>query len=289
MSVGEALGRPELRDGLLWGAAAGGGVLAAATAALVARRRPQGWPIAGLVMVAAPTAALDRRGDRPGLWLLIGVVLLGLAGLLPLPWRVPALVPGALAVAAAIPTALPAWAVALVAVAAVVAGTAGPVVDRRHRPGVGPALLAGTAIGAWACVPDVEQVGVVAGAAVAVAVLALLVPLRLGAAGAAAAAGLVLWAAAAGAPGRPAALVGATAGLGVLVIGVVALPHRPTMRAGLTAAAGQALLLTVTSRIAGLRPTPLPALGIAAGALLIALAAAVLLARVRVGGIVEDA
>lgn len=282
MSVAEALRRPELRDGLLWGVAAGAPVVVAGAAAALGGRRPRGWPVAGAVVVVASAAALAGLGRTPEPGLLAGVILLGLAGLLPLPWRIPGLVPGAVVVASQIPPFLPAWARPLVAVGCVVAGACAPLVDSRHRPGVGPALLAGAAIGAWACVPDVEQAGVVAGAAAAVAVLALVLPMRLGPGGAAAA-GLLLWAAASGAVARPASLIGAAASLGLLVVGVAALPRSPTLRAGAAIVAGQAVLLAVTSRIAGLQSSALLASEIAAGALLITASGAALLPHARAG------
>ena len=282
MSVGEALRRPELRDGALWGAAAAAPVALAALAATIGGHRPRRWPVAGLVVVAGSTAAFARQGEALAVPLLAGVILLGLAGLVPLHWRVPALAPGALLLASEIPSSLPTWAGGLVAAGCVVAGAFGPLVDSRHHPGVGPALLAGAALGAWACVPDVEQAGVVAGAAGAIALVALVVPMSLGASGTAAASGLLLWAAASGAIGRPASLIGAAASLGLLVVGVVGLPRAPTLRAGAAIVAGQAALIAVTSRVAGLRPSGTMAAGIASGALLLAsVTAALLVSRTR--------
>lgn len=270
MSIGEALRRPELRQGFAWGAAIGVPVVVGGVVARMTRWRALGWPLAGVVVVAASGVGLLRSDAESGLPLALpaGLLLLGLGGIGPLPWRVAALATGATALASATPEELPAWAVVVVFLAAASAGATAPLVDGRHRPGVGPALLAGTALGSWACVPDVEQAGVVAGAAVATAALSLLVPLRLGRAGAPAATGLVLWAAAGGAVGRPVALVGATAGLGLLVAGVVCLPDYPTVRVGVLTVVGQAVLVAMTSRVAGLQSSLAPAMLIAAGTVL---------------------
>jgi hypothetical protein len=111
----------------------------------------------------------------------------------------------------------------------VVAGLAGLLLadfDRRwRRRGLAPMLLAVSAGGIWAAVPDVEVALVVLGVTIPITLLGWPSPLvrsgpppSLGAVGALAVAGLFTWTAAAGAAGRPAAVAGGLVCLGVLVV-----------------------------------------------------------------------
>jgi hypothetical protein len=149
--------------------------------------------------------------------------------------------------------------------------------------GLGPALVALGATGVFVCVPDTEQAMPVFGAAVGVAVVALLLGSpRLGAGGVALV-GIVLWAAAVGGSGRPGSIVGAFAS--VLVVAL-----EPVVRARTHAVGGQrgrvgawivlgveAAGVFLVSRVAGLERSVLVATVIA---MPVVLAVAVVLALI---------
>jgi hypothetical protein len=92
--------------------------------------------------------------------------------------------------------------------------------------GIVPALYGISAVGALVCLPDTEQVLVLAVVAVATAIAALVEPrVAFGRSGSMALVGMFGWIAATGGIGRPAAIVGALGSLGVLVLaGGLALP-----------------------------------------------------------------
>src|SRR5207237_8274580 len=81
--------------------------------------------------------------------------------------------------------------------------------DRANaRAGLGPVLMAVTALAAYTSLPDTEQIAAVAGAALPIALLGAPLPVAsLGGPAAPSALGLVAWASAAGRPARPGALV----------------------------------------------------------------------------------
>ena len=218
----------ELHAGLVAGAA--GTLAVLALLVLRVRRaapdeRPPPWPYGGLVVVAAGLAAVHAVDPVP--WdVLLGVVgvtaavdLVAATGR-PTWWRAAAALPFALLIATA--DALPrlAWFQVLVAVAVAGGGALAAATDTAWRDeAAAPILLAVTAAGTYAAVPDTELALAVVGVALWFAVLAFPWPLaRLGAGGAAGAVALVVWAAAFGARGRPAALVGAVACLGLLAV-----------------------------------------------------------------------
>ena len=262
------MSRPELRQGALEGAAAVGLIVSVASAWRIAGRSIVSWPVGGVLGVVAALLALHRGVGVP--WMVVaGLGLLVLGGLAPMPWRLLALTPGALALAAQVPATLPVWARPLTAGAVLAVAAAGPELDTDHRPGVGPTLMAGAALGAWACVPDVEWAAAVAAAFAVVAAGSFWPPLRLGQALVGPGAGLVLWAAAEGARGRPAALVGAVAGLGLFVV----VPLRRSLTGSsrrshgwgraVVILAGQMAYVALTSRVAGLQTDPWAAAGLA--------------------------
>jgi hypothetical protein len=166
-----------------------------------------------------------------------------------------AVVPGAWVVAAhgAIPGEP--W-VRVLVFATIVAGSALVAdLDRRTaRLGVGPVLLAVSVGGVYATVPDTEQALVLLGVAGPVALLGW--PLRragLGRAGSAAAVSVLAWTAAVGGVGRPSSIVGAVACLGLFVVGP--LIRRPDRFRAPTMVAAHAVLVLISARVAGLRPT----------------------------------
>jgi hypothetical protein len=143
--------------------------------------------------------------------------------------------------------------------AAVVAHT-----DRAWRDeALAPALLALTVLGVYFTVPDTEEAAALVGVALPLAALGW--PLRLsalGRSGAAASIALVIWVAAIGGRGRPPAIVGSVACLGLLVglsVGRWLMPRAGATLARVSrslvivlALAGQLWLVWMGSRLAGL-------------------------------------
>jgi hypothetical protein len=180
----------------------------------------------------------------------------------------------------------------------VVAGALLADFDRRWRAhGLAPPLLAVTAAGIYATVPDVEAALVVLGATLPVALLgwpgrwrrgtaaAASPPPSLGVVGALAVAGLLAWTVAAGGAGRPGSVVGGSLCLGVLAVEPLARLVEPRRRSallrgpvGLTALGAHLVLVAVAARVVGRAETvvaALPAAGLTlAAALAVALAAA---------------
>jgi hypothetical protein len=216
------------RDGLLAGVV---GLLLIGGLALAVRRPPARGPLglAGIAVVLATLFGLERlEALADDEQLLVGLLVLAAGALLAgrLPW------PLALGVVAAIPgAALVAstsdvadidldWVRALTFVTT--AGGAALVADfdrYNARAGLAPVLLPVTALGMYTTVPDTEQAAVLVGATLPLALLGWPKPLAaLGAPGAAATVGLVVWTASVGGRGRPGAIVGAMACLGVMLI-----------------------------------------------------------------------
>jgi hypothetical protein len=235
--------------------------LAAALACLGAasRRRERPVPVAGLALAAATAAGLAVTGAPAG----------------------PAL----------------GWP-ALAAITVVVAAALGAFDRRWGRLGLPPALLAVTAAGIWACVPDVEGPLVLLGAVVPVALLGRPGPLAgrwpgaaaFGAAGSAAVAAVLVWVVATGGAGRPGSVVGGLACLGLLLVEPAVRLLDPRRRGPLdpvegrpglawAALAAQAILAGFASRVAGRPESTAAALVLAVLGLGVALAAGVVLAR----------
>jgi hypothetical protein len=223
-----------------------------------ARRVEGPAPVAGLLLAAAFLAALAALGALP---MPLAPDLLG-AGL-----RL------------------------LVALVMVVGGWLLADFDRRWRgDGLGPVLVAVSAAGIYATVPDTEQALVALGVAVPLAALGWPLPLAaLGRAGAFAATGVLLWVTATGGAGRASSVVGGVACLGLLAVEPLARRLQPGHRSVLEALPGGRWrvpaatavhlgLVYLASRVAGLRPTVTQAALLAAavliGATLLALLAA---------------
>ena len=190
----------------------------------------------------------------------------------------------------------PALGVATAAVAAALAAF-----DRRWRGlGLAPVLLAVTAAGIWATVPDVEAALVLLGAALPMTVLgwplflARRAPARpppaLGVAGSLAVAGVLVWAVASGGSGRPGSVVGGLACLGLLAVEPAVRGLDPRRRSPLdllegrpglawAALAAQLALVAVAARVVGRPERAATALALAALELGLALAAGVAVAR----------
>ena len=223
------------------------------------RRREHPPAVAGLALAAAAVA---------------GFALTGAPGGPALPW--PALLPIAVAVAAALAS-----------------------FDRRWRElGLLPALLAVTAAGIWATVPDVEAALVLLGAAVPLALLGRPGPLAgrlpgaaaFGVAGSVAVAAVLVWTVASGGAARPGSVVGGLACLGLLAVEPAVRLLDPRRRSPLdplegrpglawAALAVQLALVVVAARVAGRPEGAATALALAALELGLALAAGAVLAR----------
>lgn len=215
-------------------------------------------------------------------------------------------------VAATDPPAALALPLPAVAAAAVVAGALLADFDRRwRRHGLAPLLLAISAAGIYATVPDVEAPLVVLGASLPMALLgwpgplapaglpapwrrpaaprvagaaAPAIPPSVGVVGAVAVAGLLAWTVAAGGAGRPGSVVGGLLCLGVLVVEPLARLLDPRRRSALargpvawTALGAHLVLVAVAARVVGRAGTvaaALPPAGLTlAAALAVALAA----------------
>ena len=184
------------------------------------------------------------------------------------------------------------------AVAAVAAALAA--FDRRwRRPRLAPALLAVTAAGIWATVPDTEAALVLLGATVAMTLLGWPSPLAgraagpppgYGVAGSVAVAAVLVWAVATGGTPRPGSVVGSLACLGLLAVEPVARGLDPRRRSPLdpvarrpglawAALAAQVALVAMASRVVGRLEGVAPALLLAGIELGLAVAAAVAVAR----------
>ena len=262
------------RTEFLTGLVAGGVALALRLLVSVgsrARARPGWeWGSAGLLFAGAALVGLDvTHGVAGGL---VGGTALAAAGAaiagtvvdgtavrgtrrLSLVAQAAAVVPGAWVVAAH--SAIPGepW-VRVLVFATIVAGSALVAdLDRRTaRLGLGPVLFAVSVGGVYATVPDTEQALVLLGVAVPVALLGW--PLRragLGRAGSAAAVSVLAWTAAVGGVGRPSSIVGAVGCLGLFVVGPVI--RRPVRLRFSALVATHALLVLISARVAGLRPT----------------------------------
>jgi len=223
------------------------------------RRRERPPAVAGLALAAAAVAGFALTGAPAGP---------------ALPW--PVLLPVTVAVAAALAS-----------------------FDRRWRElGLLPALLAATAAGIWATVPDVEAALVLLGAAVPLILLGRPGPLAgrlpgaaaFGVAGSVAVAAVLVWTVASGGAARPGSVVGGLACLGLLAVEPAVRLLDPRRRSPLdplegrpglawAALAVQLVLVAVAARVVGRPEAAATALALAALELGLALAAGAVLAR----------
>jgi hypothetical protein len=269
----------EFRAGLGFGTVASGALLFAyLVVRALGRARP--FPLAGLVITVGGLWSIADARPVPKA-VVVGVVGIGAAALVCLRrvslWFSVALaVPFAGAIGFLGDVVAVAWVRALVIVAASGGAIFVSVFDhnwREESPGV--PLLAVTAVGMYATVPDTEAMAAAVG--VVLPFVALGWPIRvatLGRSGAAAAVALLVWAGAVGAGGRPASIVGVVACLGLLVgvpAGKVLLPRggavlRRALRQWLIPAmlTCHVLLVIVASRLAGRVSDPVLAVVIGA-------------------------
>lgn len=303
----QGLRLPEFAAGVEWGAAG----LVAGLAIVAWHRRNHGHrqlPLGGLLMVAATLGAFAQTGHLFA-GLAVAVVALVVGGLLAdylvvavgqpngaaavVALRAGLAVPGAwlLAERAGLAGIDPAWVRLTVGVVTVAAGVAVADLDRRSAErGLGPMLMAITAVGLYETVPDTDLALVLLGAIGVVALAAFPWPLMSLGGGASAVVGLLAWVAAVGGRGRLSAVVGGVACLGLLVAepagrllaggGPGATDRLPARRRWVVAVAGaQAVVVVVASRLAGARHDLAGAIAVASGAL----GAAAVLAAVIAG------
>jgi len=216
------------RDGLLAGVV---GLVMVGGLALAVRRPSKNGPLAlaGIAVVLATLFGLERL-EAPGddEQLLVGLVVLAAGALVtarfrwPLGLAVLAAVPGAALVASTsdISNIDIDWVRALTFVTIAVGAPLVADFDRENaRAGLAPVLLVVTALGMYTTVPDTEQAAILVGATLPLGLLGWPKPLAsLGAPGAAATVGLIVWTASVGGRGRPGAIVGAMACLGVMLL-----------------------------------------------------------------------
>lgn len=286
------------------------GLIAAVAVGLAAAIARPVRPWAGLAFgVATVVAMADRFSDADRFpvtgELVAGLAVLAAAGVVTARWhplvRMAAAVPGAVIVARSTDLSdvadltAPGWAVPTIVVATVVGGALAGEADRAlGRHGVAPVMLAATVLGVYATTPDTEHARVLAGAALAIALLGWPRPLAsLGVAGSFVAAALVSWTAVVDGLGRPGAIVGGVACLGLLVVeplvrGALGAPRplRPLpVRDALVVGALHLGLVAACSRVAGLRTSASQALIISAVAYAVAAGA---LAALRLRALRRD-
>jgi hypothetical protein len=284
----------EFRAGLGFGIVASGALLLAALLATV-RDRGRPLPLGGVVIAAGALWAFADTRPVPNA-VVIGVVGIGAAAALASfrwvsPWHSVALaVPFAWAIGFHGDVVDVAWARILVTVAAsggAILVSAFDYAWREEAPGL--TLLAVTAVGMYATVPDTEQVAAALGVVLPLVVLGWPVRLAtLGRPGAAAAVAMLMWAGGVGAQGRPASIVGFVVCLGLLAaapVGEVLLPRAGARLEGrgrrsliLLMVTSHVLLVIAASRVVGKVSDPLLAAVIGA---VVAFAAVLVGAHVR--------
>jgi hypothetical protein len=225
----------------------------------------------GIAAVVGALAGLGAQDLLRGA-LVPALLLLGVAALVaedrPPGVRIAALAPGgALLVTVAAPGTF-GWARMVVFLTILGAGPAAAVLDRR-LPVLTFALLAISAFGAYATLPDTEQARSLVGALVPVAVIALVWRRVPESSGPTAGVTLLAWVALVGGVGRPGSVVGAIGCLGVLALGPLARRSGPVRLVAV-----HVTVVLVASRVAGLRQSAWTALAILVPAM--ALAAIVL-------------
>jgi hypothetical protein len=285
------------------------GLVAAAAVGLAAVIARPVRPWAGLAFGAATVVAMaDRFSDADRFpvtgELVAGLAVLAAGGVLTARWhllvRMAAAVPGAVIVARSTELTdvadltVPRWAVPTIVVVTVVGGALAGECDRvLGRHGLPPVMLAATVLGVYATTPDTEHARVLAGAALAIALLGWPRPLAsLGVGGSFVAVALVCWTTVVDGLGRPGAIVGGVACVGMLALEPVvrgalaarrplgrspAPPSPLPLRDALIVGALHLGLVAACSRVAGLRTSATEALVIAAFAYALAAAALVTL------------
>jgi hypothetical protein len=228
-------------------------VLTAGVASLLAMcmaRRTLRSIALGIAAVAGVLAGLSAE-DVLKAALPIGLVLVAFGALAserrPIVVRAAALAPGGLLLVTTAAEGTPGWARVLAFVTVIAAGPAGAAFDR-HSPTLTFGLLAISALGAYATVPDTEQARALVGALLPVAVIAFASRRVPESSGPTLGVALVAWVALVGGVARPGSVVGAIGCLGVLALG--RLPRRSVP---VLVVAVHIAVVAVVSRVAGLQ------------------------------------
>jgi hypothetical protein len=295
------------RNGWWCGLVATVGALVVAVACRRWRPTARAVPVAALAAVAATLVALDRTGPSVlssdalvrGIVVVTLVPAVGAAvtGLLGYERWGPAValvaaVPGAVILGgAAGPNNALWWIPAFTVGATLIGGTLLVDYDTANTgSGLAPILLAMTALGAWTTVPDTEQILVVAGVFLPIALLGLPVTRITEGAGAYGVVGLLVWVATVGGRGRPGAVIGAVACLGILLAEPIArriwrgravTPRHAATARGIGALVVHAGVVLLAARFAGFVQPADTAVGLSAVVLLLGVAAMVLVLRPR--------
>lgn len=232
-------------------------------------------PIVGFLIAVATVGGLYINAEVLGpLVPALGLILVGvlIVRLTKAPrWvQIPAAVPGAVWLATAVPTELT-WVKVLAAILIVVGGFLSNDFESRHeRMGLGVIFFALATFGAFAAVPDTEQVLIITAAVLPITLLAWpKVAASLGAEGSFLAIAVLLWVIAAGGGGRPSSIIGSAACLGLLLLEPIIVAARPSlarryagMRANwlgaVVASIPQFFLVLICSRVAARFETELP-------------------------------
>jgi hypothetical protein len=204
----------------------------------------------GLAAIVAAFASLAVE-DRLRGALVPAVLLFGAAALLAERWslavRALAFVPGAAVLVTFAAPGTTGWARGLAFLAVLVGGPTTTAVDRR-LPTVTFALLAVSALGVYATVPDTEQAHALVGGLLPVAAVAFVASRSPEPVGPSVSASLLAWVALVGGVGRPGAVVGAVGCLGVFALGPL------SRRANaVRVAVVHVVVVALASRVAGLR------------------------------------
>ena len=270
---------PFTSDEFLQGLAYGGAALAAGLILALAWRRWRRTPahLVGALLVGAAYMAMPTARETPdALWQ--GIAMLATAGFL-FPWArkaplLPAIlaIPGAWWITRVIDLPVDGWPNWVLFAMIVIGAPLVASFDLEHtRRGFGPVFLALTVAGAYATLPDTEEILVLFGVAIPLVFIAWPRPLAsLGAWGAYPAVGLLAWVIAWGGRGRETAIIGAAAGLGLLVAepaarwissrSVTLLDRLPAGTGGpVLAGLAQFVVVAVTARVAGLQSSAIVA------------------------------
>ena len=228
---------------------------------------------ASIVALVALLAGL-RAEDALSLRLVIAVLLLAAAGAASRVWWRPVhmflLTPGAL-VLASIPDGIDWWVRVLIFAVTVVGAPLATSVEAR-APRLVPLLLLMSAAGVYVCVPDTEIAAALLGATAVPALMALdpRLPARVGAT--AAMTGLLVYVAAIEGHGRPGAVVGGMACLGMLALAPLSrwrrAPLAPSNIVAVTVV--HIALVLFVARVAGFRESAWAAAGLSGLAFVVA-------------------
>jgi hypothetical protein len=220
---------------------------------LLPPNRWTGWALAALAGIA-----VGWRVEHYLDGLLGGLLLLGVAGALG-EKRDPAIraalsVPGGLVLAQNLPAEAPTW-MRAVLVATVVVAPLFVLATARSSPRVAPALLLGTSVGVYVCVPETGPIPTLIGALLAPAVLALVWTRgqAIGAFALTPVVGAIAWAAVDGGATRAGSVVGAIACFGVLVVAPLVFWRSRTLLDEVVLLAVDAGVMLFLGRVAGFR------------------------------------